>query len=229
MEFQIHSHRFGYEIFQEVEELGKLWSELEEALVSITDDELMQHFLDHHFGSSMSISMTINALIKERLIKSGWNEESALFAEEIYRKKGGRWRLDFSKATRIPDLTLGVPGATQESGVAVEVAFNHGEAIAWNLLKPVIASELNHVPQETRIGAGVGVIICATKALKEAGGFDGAVGEYEKILEYLRPLRNFLTVPMVIVGLDAPKTFHIETKRKNGSSKGTIELGPLGR
>jgi len=49
----------------------------------------------------------------------------------------------------------------------VEVAFNHGEATAWNLIKPVLASELNHV--EKVIPTQAGVFITCTEALaKEA-------------------------------------------------------------
>jgi hypothetical protein len=97
--------------------------------------------------------------------------------------------------------------------MAVEVAFNHGEAIAWNLLKPVLASEVNHIEKsdEVDIGSGIGIMITASSDLKAAGGFDGAVGEYEKVLRYLKPMRNQLTVPMMVIGLKAPKTFRLET------------------
>lgn len=229
VDFRVHSHRFGLEIFNEVRELKVLWNELESALKSISDVDLQEHFRINYEGKSKSISQTINGLIKDRLTKAGWTEESQLFAEKLYREQGGRWRLDFSKATEIPDKTSGEVGKMQPAGVAVEVAFNHGEAIAWNLLKPVIAGELNHVPQETKIGAGVGVVICATKSLKDAGGFDSAVGEYEKILEYLRPMRNFLTVPMVVLGLQAPQTFHISPTKEGSKTIGLISQGPLGR
>ena len=46
--------------------------------------------------------------------------------------------------------------------------------------------------------------------MKKAGNFDSAVREYEKILKYLKPLRNFLTIPILIVGLEAPKTLRID-------------------
>ena len=44
------------------------------------------------------------------------------------------WRLDFAKGT-----------------ISVEVAFNHGEATAWNFMKPTLASEVNHVEKESRL------------------------------------------------------------------------------
>jgi hypothetical protein len=123
--------------------------------------------------------------------------------------------LDFSK--RIDNPEAGI------SGVALEVAFNHGEAIAWNLMKPVLAAELNQVELQTEIGSGIGIYICATDELKAAGGFDGAVGEYEKVLRYLVPLFQKLTVPMIIVGLNAPRSFKVE-KRKNAITNRNVGI-----
>jgi hypothetical protein len=101
-----------------------------------------------------------------------------------------RWRLDFAK-----------------ENISIEVAFNHGEAIAWNLMKPVLSSELNHVEKESQ--TRIGVVIMATEAMKKAGGFDSAVGTYEKAIRYLKPLQNQLSCPMVLIGLEAPKSFRI--------------------
>lgn len=149
-----------------------------------------------------SLSIAINGLLRKRLSEKGWKTESPIFKDAEYgdgsktesasrRKPKSPWRLDFAKGD-----------------ISVEVAFNHGEAIPWNLLKPVIAGELNHVQKD--IQSEFGIVICATAALKRAGNFDSAVGEYEKILKYLKPLRNFLTVPILVVGLKAPKTFRID-------------------
>lgn len=91
--------------------------------------------------------------------------------------------------------------------ISIEVGFNHSSVIAWNLTKPVLASELNHV--QKAIQTKIGVIITATEELKQKGGFDGAIGTYEKYLDYLPPLNNLLTVPLFIIGLKAPSTFKI--------------------
>lgn len=102
--------------------------------------------------------------------------------------------------------------------ISIEVAFNHAEAIAWNLTKPVLASELNHVKKD--IQTKIGVIITATQSMKEAGGFDGAIGTFEKFQDYLPPLQNLLTVPILLIGLLPPKSFHmvhkIHDRRKYG-------------
>ena len=58
--------------------------------------------------------------------------------------------------------------------------------------------------------------------MKSAGGFDNAIGSYEKFLQYLPPLNNLLTIPMVIVGLTAPTTFHIEHYKKWRNTYGRV-------
>jgi hypothetical protein len=88
-----------------------------------------------------------------------------------------------------------------------------------------MASELNHVEKQLDLGEGVGVIICASKALKDAGGFDRVVGEYEKFIRYLKPMRNQLTVPLLLVGLDAPETFKIEKKKVKKDEWGRETIG----
>lgn len=196
MEFLCHSHRFGERLLKE--EYSSLQAEIFGVIGAITDDEIIQRHEEFHIHQK-SISMALNDLFKSRFTGLGWRAESPIFQDPEY--SSGRekvWRLDFAK-----------------EAVSIEVAYNHGEALAWNLLKPVLASELNHV--EKAIQTDLGVIILATEELKEAGGFDGAVGTYEKAIRYLQPLRAQLTVPLVLIGLQAPTSFTMEqTKRADG-------------
>lgn len=201
MKYKLHSFRHGEIILNNEPNYKLIWKELLEVISSIKDEEIIHHH-EKNNRKAKSISESINNILKEKLVLLGWNEESFIFQDDEY--SGNRWRLDFAKES-----------------ISVEVAFNHGEAIAWNLIKPVLAGELNHVQKE--INTEVGVIICATKALKEKGGFDGAVGEYEKFLTYLNPLRDILTVPMVIIGLEAPELFEIEVKKIDGKNQGIIK------
>jgi hypothetical protein len=212
MKFRLHQHRFGLDILNSDEKLQGLWLEISNTLKGISDERIISEYSLSE--NAMSISAAINNLIDSDLQLLGWTPQSAIFQGSEY--EGRMWRLDFAKTAN--------DAKTDRSGIAIEVAFNHGEAIAWNLLKPVLAAEINHVSTETDIGVGVGVYICATENLKEAGAFDGAVGEYEKVLRYLSPLFSKLTVPMVIVGLEAPESFRVE-KEKNpvtGKNKGSI-------
>jgi len=212
MKFRLHQHRFGLDILNSDEKLQELWIEISNTLKGISDERIIAEY--NLSENAMSISAAINSLIDLDLQALGWTPQSAIFQGSEY--EGRMWRLDFAKTTNDANA--------DKSGIAIEVAFNHGEAIAWNLLKPVLAAEINHVSTETDIGVGVGVYICATENLKEVGAFDGAVGEYEKVLRYLSPLFSKITVPMVIVGLEAPESFRVE-KEKNpvtGKNKGTI-------
>ena len=79
-------------------------------------------------------------------------------------------------------------------------------------MKPVLASELNHVEKEAQ--TRLGVVIMATEEMKRAGGFDGAVGTFEKAGRYLKPLQNQLSCPMVLIGLEAPEGFVVEHEGK---------------
>ena len=87
------------------------------------------------------------------------------------------------------------------------MAFNHGEAIAHNIIKPVLASELNHV--QKNIQTKLGVIITANDDMKRKGGFDGAVGTFEKFISYFKPYSNIVTTPIVLIGLKPPTSFEI--------------------
>ena len=93
------------------------------------------------------------------------------------------------------------------------MAFNHQEATAHNIVKPVLAAELNHV--EKAIQSRMGVIICATEHLKKQGGFDSAIGTYERFISFMRPYNNIVTIPLLIIGLDAPDSFKIIDKEIN--------------
>jgi hypothetical protein len=211
MHFKVHQHRFGLDIINSDPGLSQLWNDIINTIEGISDERIISEY--ELSANAMSLSQSINNLLDGDLQALGWTPQSAIFQGSEY--EGKSWRLDFAKTVNTPN---------EKSGIAIEVAFNHGEAIAWNLLKPVLAAEINHVDTQTDIGVGVGVYICATESLKEAGAFDGAVGEYEKVLRYLSPLFGKLTVPMVIVGLEAPDTFKVK-KNKNhltGKNKGMI-------
>ena len=201
MKYKIHSFRHAKIILENEPSYNSVWNELLLAIESIQDSEIIEHHQNNP-RLAKSISESINNLLKEKLVDLGWNEESYIFQDDEY--SGNRWRLDFAKES-----------------ISVEVAFNHGEAIAWNLIKPVLAGELNHVKKE--IETEVGVIICATKDLKTKGGFDGAVGEYEKFLTYLDPLRDVLSVPLAIIGLEAPESFEINVQKVNGKKQGIVK------
>jgi hypothetical protein len=201
MDFVTHSFRHAEAILSQPGYSVGL-EDLRGAITDITDEHLIKSF-DSHKTPAKSLSRDINNLLKRNLKMRGWEVESAIFQDSEFDDK--RWRLDFAK-----------------DKISVEVAFNHAEAIAWNLLKPVLASELNHVKKAVQ--TEIGVVICATAELKRAGQFDSAVGEYEKFLRYLDPLQDVLTVPILLIGLKKPATFEIVGTKIGGRMLGRVRL-----
>ena len=195
MNFIQHSFRNAETIFTNDTRYISLWNELVNTITEITDNDIIEHFNSNPSNSMKSISDAINKLIDARLHALGWSRQSPIFNDLDYIS-GNWWSLDFAK-----------------DEISVEVAFNHSGVIAWNLIKPVLASELNHV--EKAIQTSAGVIVAATDAMRVAGNFDSAIGTYEKFLKYLKPLNNILTVPLMIIGLEAPNTFIINSNTRN--------------
>lgn len=193
MDFITYSHRNAEVLFQHNPKYTQLYQEVLNALNDISDQDIIDAYNAITRKSKKSLSQPINRLIKERLTAAGWHSESAIFNDPNYTDK--RWRLDFAK-----------------NEISIEVAFNHGEAISWNLLKPVMASELNHV--EKSIQTSAGIVIVATEEMVEAGNFDNAVGTFEKFKRYLIPMYNILPSPILLIGLKAPKSFYVNPTTK---------------
>lgn len=208
MRFTEYSHRHAKAIIESDEQLRTRYEQFIGVLQSITDEELINDFLikkqEHADRGSAFKSMTpsINGLLKERMLAiPGWQAEVDIFNDTEGVIGNTEWRLDFAC----------------DNAFCVEVAFNHGEAIAWNLLKPVLSCELNHV--QKAIQGQLGIYVCATDSMKIAANIDPASGSYEKVLRYIPPMMNQLTIPMMIIGLEPFETFkisdHAEVVRRN--------------
>lgn len=192
MLFQTYAFRHADVILEQPEFIGQ-FREIISCIENISDNDIIARH--QSFGredilrTPKSISIAINQLLKERFQNFGWETESPIFGHPNYQDN--RWRLDFAK-----------------NDISVEVAFNHSGSIAWNLIKPVLASELNHI--EKAIQTQIGIVITATNEMRIAGGFDGAIGTFETFEAYLKPFNGILTVPLLIIGLQPPTTFRIE-------------------
>tara|TARA_B100000902_G_scaffold399005_1_gene467916 strand:- start:578 stop:1204 length:627 start_codon:yes stop_codon:yes gene_type:complete len=203
MKFECYYHNNADVLVEHDEKFSTDYNEIITALKSITDKEIIEEFqIDKsRRKSTKSISKSLNRLIKKKLVLKNWIPEAALFKNEEYlknsvtKRKINSWRLDFAK-----------------NEICVEVGFNHGEAIAHNMMKPVFASERNHLDKD--IQTSLGVIITATNELKEYGNFDGAVGEFEKHIRYFLAYSIYMPTPIVLIGLQKPETFKIDNKTK---------------
>lgn len=203
MNFVWYPHRYADAIIMNNPYLKARYYEFINALLSINELEIIKDFNDKKAEYNLrnksfkSLSHSINSLLKSRMQSiPGWYSEVDIFNDTSGILGNTEWRLDFAC----------------ENGLAVEVAFNHGEAIAWNLIKPCLASELNHVQKAFQ--TQVGIYVCATDTMKKAGNFDSASGSYEKVIRYLPPMMNQLTTPIMIIGLMPPETFRVDKNTK---------------
>ena len=133
MEYEIRSFRHGKLILENDLKYKDTWKKLLKTIDDITDKEI-QIAHKSYKTPPKGLARALNKVLKKKIPKN-WKRESQIFNDKGYTNKS--WKLDFSHET-----------------ISLEVAFNHGEAIAWNLLKPVIASELNHVEKEIQTDVG---------------------------------------------------------------------------
>lgn len=223
MKFKYFSHRHAIQILENTPEYQMLWVDIIESIENVTEQRIIQHFKDNYElpgKAKKSISESVNQLLKVELTAAGWRPEAPIFRDAEFGE--GKWRLDFAKSAEVPLSDSRPYGEFKKTGISIEVGFNHAGSIAWNLLKPVLASELNHV--EKAIQTSVGVVITATSDLRLAGGFDGAIGTYEDYISHLVPLRDVLSVPLLVIGLDAPESFRIGHSKIGNTTYGHIEL-----
>lgn len=198
MHYLIESHRNAFELLENNPLYKPDWITLKSVIENITDEQLVAYFLEHSDQKNKSLSVALNKLLKDKLVVTGWRAESPIFQDSNYL--GNKWRLDFAK-----------------NSLAIEVGFNHSGVIAWNLTKLNLSSELNHVTKA--IQTHIGIVITATESLRKAGGFDSAIGTFEKFLIYLKPMQQMLTVPILVIGLEAPDTIKIIHEQQTPSKK----------
>lgn len=209
MKYKTFSHRHAEAIINSDTDLQRRYNELLDVLDNISDEDLINDFNllkaeerkriaeGKRITQLKSMTPSINRIVKERMLEyDGWQAEVDIFNDTEGLIGNTEWRLDFAC----------------DNALCVEVAFNHGEAIAWNLLKPVLACELNHV--QKAIQGQVGIYICATDEMKKSANIDSASGSFEKVLRYLPPMMNQLTVPIMVIGLEPFETFHIDKDTK---------------
>ena len=201
MKFRVYSHRHADAIIAHDKKLKERYEQFVGVLRNISDEELIADFLEkkkkhiQHGTSFKSMTPSINGIIKEKMLAiPGWKAEVDIFNDTTGMLGNTEWRLDFAC----------------DDTFCVEVAFNHGEAIAWNLLKPVLSCELNHVKKAVQ--GQIGIYVCATDNMKKTANIDSASGSFEKVLRYLPPMMNQLTIPMLIIGLEPFETFKINDK-----------------
>lgn len=205
MNYRIHSFRHAEAImkFNYVNQ----YKEILTIISNIEENEIIEKFNEIQSKKKngtyiKSISTPLNQILKKGFREAHWVSEAKIFNDSDF--ENDTWKLDFAK-----------------EDVSLEVAFNHGTVSAWNLLKPTLAGELNHVEKE--INTKIGVIITATKDLKNVGGFDNAIGTFELYEKYIKALNNILTIPILLIGLEKIETFKVQYEKSiENKNKGYI-------
>ena len=138
MKFTSYSHRHADIILKEKYNDG--YNELLKIIAEVTEEKLIEEYLYNDVKNeprlpAVSLSPAINRVFKKEFKKMNWKVEPAIFKDDKYSKDPdtGRevspFRLDFAK----------------DQQISVEIMFNHAGDIGHVLLKPVLASEKNHV------------------------------------------------------------------------------------
>ena len=207
MDYELAEHRYALAAAGR-EDLKADFEELLGVIHDISEEDIISRFNnDAHVVAeseegvlTKSLSDAINTLLDERLRAKGWLGQSPIFGDKRFKRM--RWKLDFAK----------------KGTLSVEVVFNNAGSLGWNLIKPVLACEQNHV--EKAIQTKIGIVILATKELKAAGGFDNAIATFEDAPLYLSAMQNIISsTPIIIIGLRAPKKFKVEHFIPDGKKK----------
>jgi hypothetical protein len=202
MQFRVSSYRSGYEVMKNT----GAFEELASAFESLTVKEIERLRAERQEEYNQKAAATggkpriagvqspLNDEI-ERLLESedrAWRGQMPLYDSDLGLGKGA-WTMDFHKVFG------------DGLGVALEVCFNHGEAIPWTIIRPTLAYQSEDVHAEARIVvAGVVLVTDSLKHDERTGSLrvDGAVGTYERLLTLLPRMKWVVTVPLVIFGLD---------------------------
>lgn len=183
--------------------LEELISEIAEQLLSIDDDEIVSE-QEAFTGRTKSISKPLTNILEGRMIHNEWNKEVRIFQSSNKSYQSNRWSLDFEK-----------------DNISLEIAFNHEEGTAWNIIKGYISNKSKKIPKSiTTIGS---IIITATNDLKRIGGFDSSIGSFEKYQEYMGVLEELLEYPIILIGLEGPDTFLVKHKNVVNKKLAKIE------
>lgn len=198
MKYNIYYHNHADAVIETNQKFFSSFQEIITSIETMSDEDIVAEHsrVKQKRKGVKSLSEAINNILRAKFLAKSWRQEAAIFRDAPYSDSNNKkWRLDFAK-----------------DPISIEVAFNHGEAIAHNLLKPVLASQLNHVKKA--IQTELAVIITASEQLKDKGNFDNAVGTYDKYIEYLKPYAIYMAVPVAIIGLSAPDTFFIDKESR---------------
>lgn len=185
-------------LINEIKEIIEVFS----ILNNISELEIIEVNEDF-LGRAKSISKALSSLLDEKFIQLKWDKSKLIFNDNNHEYRTERWTLDYYK-----------------NKVSVEVAFNHEEGTSWNILKGILANKSNNISKN--IDINYSVIITATNDLMRTGGFDTAIGTYEKYIKYLVAFDDIVNYPIILIGLNGLEEFYIKHNNVVNKKIGTI-------
>lgn len=204
MKFEEYSHLNGLEIISNMPEVYEKYQEVLDAIKSIRDDEIIAKY--HNLDSGKSLGTSLKKIIEENIMNLNWERNLSIFDDKEVNTGGSRWKSDYVLSPYF----------------SMAVSFDHSSVMTNNLMKLQLASEESNMNKNVQ--TKFGILITATKELKENGGFDNVVGEFEKYQVQCRVLQNHLKTPMILIGLRAPESFKITHEKVDGRNKGDVEF-----
>lgn len=200
MDFNIYSYKDALVRISESEMMKKHCDELFETIKSISETDLMDYFYVYS-GRSKSLSKVIKKLLDDKLQENNWEKNINMYCGDSYVDQK-RFAFDYYK-----------------SGLTLEVAFNHESACAWKLIK----GNLNSTKMDVNVTSKISILITVDSRMRFLGGFDGAIGTFEKYQTYLEPLQDILEKPILLIGLNPLKDFHIKHRQYLNKKIGIVK------
>jgi hypothetical protein len=203
MEYDVYFHNNAEMIIRENNYLLHSWNEIKNCLGQINEKDIAFVF-NHSKREAKSISETLYYLVSETLIEYGWESNKAIFASTTGDNTDKQWTIDFEKR-----------------GTGLNLSIGHVSNMIKNLVKSAVAIKPNNILKNFNIE--LCILLTVKKEMKKAGGFDGAVAEYERYISVLKPLESIIDVPLIIIGIDKLKNIVVKHKTLNSKKIGYIE------
>jgi len=203
VKYVTYSHRSASAIVQATPHLAQSWDEIVDVLSKLTDADILNNY--NATSSSGSLSKALRSVISDSLVtKYTWARDI-----EIIQKLSKTDRSYTADLLKPRSETSGRP-----SGAIIQFSFGHYHSVTDKLVETLLATNQSSSIYEKVSSEGIGFVISATSSLQKAGGLDSSVGTFERIQSSLVALQTIVTVPIVLIGLEAPDTFQLNSKKQ---------------
>ena len=203
MEYDVYFHNNAEIIIKDNNHVLQSWNEIKNCLNQINEKDVSFVF-NNSKREAKSISETLYYLVSDTLKNYGWESNKAIFASTTGDNIDKQWTNDFVKRSTCLNISIG-----------------HVSNVIKNLIKSAVAIKPNNILKN--FNTELCILLTVKKEMKKAGGFDGAVAEYERYISVLKTLESIIDVPLVIVGVNKLKNIVVKHKTVNNKKIGYID------